>query len=261
MAAMETFEEFQMESSTNSASSVSSHSENTPESDILLPLPPATIGNFDMKDAEQLVANELTRMTLLERERLLNDLHGISDENSPKDPSPEVCAAKLKELDLELKCLSMSMFSSVSVSAYNLASSIDKRYVESERFRLLFLRSHDWNVKKTAVIVAKHFQTKLELFGKELLCKNITQDDLDPTSLKLLYCGWLQELPLRDMSNRLVGIMITDPERNIPECKDMDMPVKCKVSRTIEDSSLSLDLANLDYLTLVVCSFADFFTA
>ncbi|KAL3915500.1 MAG: hypothetical protein SGILL_005625 [Bacillariaceae sp.] len=55
---------------------------------------------------------------------------------------------------------------------------------------------------------------KLDLFGKELLCKDIAQDDLnETTSLDTIYGGSVQLLPKRDTAGRLVYAVFVKEQR------------------------------------------------
>ena len=57
------------------------------------------------------------------------------------------------------------------------------RYVENQAFPLRFLRAERFDAQKAAVRLVRNFQMKLDLFGKELLVKEITQQDLNPQDL------------------------------------------------------------------------------
>jgi hypothetical protein len=59
--------------------------------------------------------------------------------------------------------------------------------------------------------MARHFETKLELFGRGKLARDIQQDDLDKETIDALYSGYTQTLPLRDRAGRLVLIWFPHP--------------------------------------------------
>ena len=52
--------------------------------------------------------------------------------------------------------------------AFDLALSMDLKYVQDRKFLLLFLRSENNNIQAATTRLYKHFEMKLELFGKEL---------------------------------------------------------------------------------------------
>jgi hypothetical protein len=143
-----------------------------------------------------LTAKELSQLSAREREQTYYDIHGISEKTN--EENPEFIAQRLAQLQevLDRKLPNQK--------AYDMALKINPNYVNNYSFRLKFLRSDDFDANKAAIRLAKHFDSKLELFGKEILCKDIEQDDLDEGSLKCLYSEWMQQLPVRDTSGRFV---------------------------------------------------------
>jgi hypothetical protein len=77
---------------------------------------------------------------------------------------------------------------------------------------LRFLRADGFDVNAAAERLGKHFAVKLELFGPELLAKDIVQDDLDEDDLKALYHGDMGHvLPFRDRAGRTIFFRHTIP--------------------------------------------------
>jgi hypothetical protein len=66
----------------------------------------------------------------------------------------------------------------------------------------MLLRVDLFDPYNVAVHLVRHKEAKLKQFGKELLCKDITQDDLDEGTLKCFYSGWVQELSIRDVAGQ-----------------------------------------------------------
>jgi hypothetical protein len=169
------------------------------------------------EDAVQLTAKELNQMSMQEREQILYDVHGISEKAF--DETPDFLARKLKEFQ---KVLDTTRHN----TAYDLALRTNPDFVTNQKFRLAFLRTDQFNADKAVNRWIRHFEAKLDLFGEALLCKHIEQDDLDQETLKCLYSGWQQDLPLRDVSGRLVTILFT-------KLRDENMPVLQKVNTGI----------------------------
>jgi hypothetical protein len=159
-----------------------------------------------LEAVDKLVAQELTKLSLTEREKVLNDLHAIP-EDVTREPPWDVQSQRLLELQQALD----HRLPASSLVAYHKALQKDPIYVQDKPFRLMFLRTDDWDPDKAAERLAKHFQLKLDLFGEDLLCQDITQDDLDEGTIELLYSGFIQDLPLRDMAGRVVSIAIPTP--------------------------------------------------
>jgi hypothetical protein len=173
---------------------------NANHEDVTLILPDKPpLHEFCSEDADQLMAQELNKLSIQEREKVFHDLHGISDQ--AHEESPEFVKERLTELESALD-------ERVPVKlAYEMALIIDPDYVTNTTFRLMFLRADLFDPYKAALRLARHFEIKLDLFGKELLCRDITQDDLDEGTLECLYSGWIQELPLRDTAGRVVSVL------------------------------------------------------
>jgi hypothetical protein len=83
-------------------------------------------------------------------------------------------------------------------------------YVRNRNFRLMFLRSDQFDVKRAALRLARHFQVKLDLFGEAKLAEDITQDDLDKVTMEALYSGFVQLLPTRNRAGRAISIFVAN---------------------------------------------------
>jgi hypothetical protein len=184
--------------------------------------------NPRVEDIEKMAASEMNQLSMESREQILYDLHGISEMTIREiDETPEFIRDRLQKLRLSID----EDIPSADKVAYDVAVTRDPQYVHNPTFQLQFLRSDFFDPCRAAVRYTKHFQAKLELFGEELLCKDITQDDLDTVhhgAIKCLYSGWIQELPTRDVSGRLVSVLFNkamDPALS-PEDK-VGFPLNC----------------------------------
>jgi hypothetical protein len=149
------------------------------------------------EDIDALIASELNKMTLKEREEVMFDVHGVSE---VIEEVPDVVARKFEELE----SIIAKKRSSKKAAAYNLALSMSPDYVHNRKFLLRFLRTDRFHAKKAACRVINHFHKKLELFGASKLCKDITLEDFDPGSMAVLESGHCTLLPARDRADRLV---------------------------------------------------------
>jgi hypothetical protein len=168
------------------------------------------------EEADTLLANEMNRLSVQERENIMYDLHAILN---IKEETPEFCSSKLEELEKELSL-------NTCKPAFDMAFLQDPTYVQNRGFRLMFLRSDNFDAKKTAARLIRHFASKLELFGAPLLCKNITQDDLSEGELECLYSGYLQQLPFRDRAGRIVLVLNPNVSPNQP-VEDKVLVITC----------------------------------
>jgi hypothetical protein len=147
------------------------------------------------KDVDTLIANELSAMSIQEREQSYYDVHGVS---GAIEETPEFVEAKLTELDYELTMISKNK------DAYLLAEAQDRDYVTNRKFRLKFLRADTFKTKIAAQRVVFFFEEKLKLFGPEKLARDIKISDLDEDDRLWLESGIGQLLPQRDRSGRCV---------------------------------------------------------
>lgn len=152
---------------------------------------------------DSLVAKQMTSLSMEDREKVYYDVHGVSEEVKE---TPEMVTLSLLQLELELQKLQLEQ-----KDAYEAAKSMNPTYVENPEFRLKFLRADLFDARKAASRLARHFEAKLELFGRDKLARDIQQDDLDKETIDALYSGYTQTMPLRDRAGRLVNIWFPHP--------------------------------------------------
>lgn len=146
------------------------------------------------QDADALLANELNQMSLEERERTYEEIHGVG---RILEETTEMIDHHLQQMDFALNRLPLN-------AAYMLAIQRDPEYITNPRFRLMFLRSTNFNVDMAAQKLLDFFQGKLELFGQQTLTRSLYLSDLDPDDLACLKSGAYQLLPGRDSAGRAV---------------------------------------------------------
>eukprot|EP00980_Cylindrotheca_fusiformis_P021757 scaffold8587_cov97-Cylindrotheca_fusiformis.AAC.5 len=142
---------------------------------------PVLDGDFPSeREGQEKFAQTMTTISPEERARVLDDLHGVSAET---EETPEFLAKHLLLFEQEVER------QKVAEEALALALTKDPAYVGSQKIRLQFLRSESFRVPAAVARFARHFKLKQELFGVEKLTKDITQDDLDEETMRLLYGG------------------------------------------------------------------------
>jgi hypothetical protein len=150
--------------------------------------------------AEQELARGMSQLSVNELEQSLYDIHGVSE--LIEEP-PQFVTQKLYDLDAALAVMDMTMKQS-----YNLAMQANPSYVQSEAFRLKFLRADTFDASAAAKRMARHLDAKLQLFGVQKLTKDLGMEDLFPEDLEVMESGWFTVLPLRDRAGRLVVVNI-----------------------------------------------------
>jgi hypothetical protein len=177
---------------TGKEDSTSAVSKKTYPSD--LPVPSSPTECPTPADASALLAKEMNQLSVKEREKVLDDVHGIA---RVVDEPQEFIEACLALLDKELNNIS-------NKAAYDLASSMSKEYTSSKTRRLMFLRAESFDPYNAASRMVRFFDEKYELFGADKLTKDILLDDLDPDDIITIENGFYQVLPEKDCAGRKV---------------------------------------------------------
>jgi hypothetical protein len=149
-------------------------------------------------EVESELTKHLTQLRIDERERILEDLHGIVQVT---EEVPEVVERALQELDLELERKKRG-------TTYELAQSLNRAYVSHRPLRLQFLRADDMDPKAAADRLIKFFDNKRHLFGIDLLTKDIRLKDLDEYDMEALSSGFSQLAPEKDRAGRPVIVFV-----------------------------------------------------
>jgi hypothetical protein len=150
------------------------------------------------EEFDALFAQELNKLSIQERDDVLQDLHGVSD----------IIA---EDENLVSRCLQEMHGAIVAINekdAYLMAEAQNYDYVHSLDFRLMFLRAEYFNPEDAAIRLVAFFESKKDLFGVEKLTKPITLDDLGPDDIAALEAGYSQLLPGRDRAGRAIVTVI-----------------------------------------------------
>lgn len=147
-------------------------------------------------EIDRLVAQAMLELTAEEREKALEELHGVVEVDKE---DPDFMASCLDDLD---NCLE----SMKEGTAYALAEQMSYEYVSNNRFRTMFLRATRYTPQDAAQRMVEFFNYKKDLFGAEKLVKNITLDDMSDDDLASLEGGYVQVSTTRDMNGRPILI-------------------------------------------------------
>jgi hypothetical protein len=135
---------------------------------------PHGAGQPTPKEIDSLIASEMTRLSMEDRERALYDVHGIG-ENVNAD----------------------------SVLHHDRLMQMSPEYVQNPNFRIMFLRAEHFDAKLAAERLVRFFELKKRLFGRDRLVKDITLEDLDEDDMETLETGGVGQVsPLKDMAGR-----------------------------------------------------------
>ena len=182
--------------------------------------PNSTMTTYNPTEAtDKFLSAELKRLTIHEREKATEDIHGIS---AVIEETPEFVKEKIDSFDeevMKLRRRHARISTSNFTTAYEKALFLNPQLVSQDvDFKLMFLRGDSFDVEKAANRYMLHFTTKLQLFGWNKFAKqSITLDDLNEEEHEILARGGIQPLPLKDRAGRRV--MLVFPKHDI--CNSM----------------------------------------
>ncbi|CAJ1962885.1 unnamed protein product [Cylindrotheca closterium] len=153
----------------------------------------------DPENADSLIASQMAKLSVADREKVYNDVHGIPDDCV--EETSELIHNSLWGLQHEIDILP-------DKKAYNIAERLNPKYTQDRDFRLAFLRCEKFDCHKAALRFVRHFQMKLDLFGQDMLTKDITQDDLDVDDMECLYLSNGRFLNTHDKAGRRINIIV-----------------------------------------------------
>eukprot|EP00980_Cylindrotheca_fusiformis_P002891 scaffold675_cov103-Cylindrotheca_fusiformis.AAC.2 len=161
-----------------------------------------------------ILAVELEKLSLKEREKVYEDVHGVSD---VVQETPELIASCLQEMDHEINLIEKK-------DAYEQAKLQSFSFVYDRQFRLAFLRCTSFNPRTAASHLVQYFSKRLEIFGTEKLTKsNINLEDIGEKATRVVELGSMQILPNRDSKGR--AVVVSMPVALEPAMTVFDDPV------------------------------------
>jgi hypothetical protein len=170
-------------------------------------------------DAAMEIAKEMNRLSLQDREKIYEEVHGVSDRIAE---TPELIERAMAELESQIQAtrhkpaydMAVAMEQEQQQSPNGGGSpreeeepsaSSSSSYTNDFKFRLAFLRGAEFNMTVAIKGYIGWWEWKLELFGPEkLLQRHIRFKDLTRTAQSLVKSGWNQILPGRDSRGRVV---------------------------------------------------------
>lgn len=143
-------------------------------------------------DLDKYLASTMNALSVADREKALEEVNGVVDVATE---TPETLAQGLRVLEEHLNSFKRG-------TTYEMAERNNPSYVKDRSFRIMFLRGNKYNARESAKQMIAFFDTKLMLFGKDKLTKDITLEDLDSDTRAGIQNGSMQVLPLRDRAGR-----------------------------------------------------------
>ena len=153
--------------------------------------PPNKQGLTKDDDVDALLAQELNNMSLDERNRMWEEIHGV---DKPIEETEELVTRSLREMEEEICNMPVK-------AAYDCAS---ESYKKDRKFRVMFLRCEYFDAKKAAVRLVNFMEGMLEYFGEVALTRPIRLSDFSSDDSAYFKLGTMQLLSKRDRAGRLV---------------------------------------------------------
>jgi hypothetical protein len=143
-------------------------------------------------ETDKLMVKELNDLSMEDRERVIQEVHGVADEI---DEPVEFVEERLALLDLELSKIRKKI-------GYERALFMHPRFVKDRAVRIMFLRSESFDARNAAKRLISYFDFKLELWGLDRLVKPISLNDFDEGDMESLLSGSMQIPATKDRSGR-----------------------------------------------------------
>lgn len=154
----------------------------------------------DPKSVDELMANELNKLSFQERETINEEIHGVDVRNAGVKESPELLRKSFEQLDAELRKLRSERV------AFDRSQRLfgDTTYLNTEKLRIMFLRCDLFDIKKAAKRLCDYAEVIHESFGDFALQRLPTLSDFNDLELRIIEAGRYQGLPGRDRAGRRI---------------------------------------------------------
>ena len=193
------------------------------------------------KEVVDLLSNELLNMSVRDRNAINEEIHGVC--SLAVDETPRIIANALQSFRIELELLSAAKKTAYTLiqafrqrqrqlqleqrqqqhatlsGAYNGITNATRQhcqttstpakmyaaYADSDDFRLRFLRSCLFDVRRAVRRFANYLNFIQDFWGDSYLARPIQLSDLTTSEMKILKKGWIQLLPFRDRRGRRIN--------------------------------------------------------
>ncbi len=157
-----------------------------------------SIGSTVAPDAESLLQEEMMKLSLEDRNNVQEEIHGV--QSLAKEESPEFLRKSLRQLDFELKSdnIPLDERKAYLKSQELFANKNKKTYVNTDEFRLRFLRCVLFDIPLAAKHINRFLLVVSKLFGDYALQRPIRISDFSKEELREFRKARFQFLPFRD---------------------------------------------------------------
>jgi hypothetical protein len=166
--------------------------------------PSTKIQDINPKEVDALLTKELNELSIFDRQRVLEELHGVHRSAVEHQESTKLQAC-LDRLDAEIDKIPAS-----EKVLYNEAVRNNSPYILSEQYRTKFARAGKYDPEDAAKRIVSNLQFVYDLFGsKEAgLIRPVLHKDLSENAQRTLQRGPFRSLPFRDPSGRRIIVVL-----------------------------------------------------
>ena len=205
---------------------------------------------MDEADAiDSLFSKELLQLSIDDRTAMEEEIHGV------RCMAPEETPQLLQK---SLQNLAMVLANDVIIPpseklAYLRGMSLPRTHINTDEFRLRFLRFHLFDVVKAAKKLVHFLNISSILFGDVVLERPVQLCDFNKRELQFMRTGCIQFLPFRDRSGRRIMIVINPKPLDVNDyAMFMKQDLQGRVSRKEKQEEQQTASPNHSF-TLLFC--------
>lgn len=157
-------------------------------------------GEGDDVDPTLSLGKELAKLSFQERLVITEELHGVQSGAIVEEEDPSFVQKRVHALYEEIQRIRPNQKEDYRKACF-LAPT---KYHRNLSFDLMFLRSTKFDAKAAARRIVDHFRYKVQLFGPEILAKDITVDDLSEEDMNAMKSGAFLVLATKDRAGRAI---------------------------------------------------------
>ena len=150
-----------------------------------------------MKQAEDLLAKEMTKLSVQERAAAFDDVHCVGEEHQE---TPEMVQKALADFEQAVQ--------KENHPIYEFAVNQDRSFVEDPTFRLKFLRANFFDIEKSVRQMMDFLFYKAKYFGQDKVAREITVSDLTEDDLRVMLSGLYHIQEGRDRMGRVIVYLL-----------------------------------------------------
>ena len=148
---------------------------------------------------DRALAQQMNALNVNEREKQFEEVHGVA---RIVVETPQQVSEALNDFSHVVTTVKIKPW-------YDHALTLNRAYIEGEKFRLMFLRAEMFNVTKAVVRMFLFLEKKAKFFGVHTLGRPLQLSDLDEEAMKVLGSGDFQVLSTRDQSGRPILFQVS----------------------------------------------------